>query len=86
MKMMSRPNNYVFYRIELLRYEPDVIDHILMDSLGSGTLLPLNILVVDKRVKQLTRALRNYLIRLLDEEGIPITYDLMRSIEGRYVG
>lgn len=86
MKMMSRPNNYVFYRIELLRYEPDIIDHILMDSLGSGTLLPLNILVVDKRVKQLTRALRNYLIKLLDEEGIPVTYDLMRSIEGRYVG
>ncbi len=86
MKMMSRPNNYIFYRIELLRYEQDIIDHILMDSLGSGALLPLNILVVDKRVKQLTRALRNYLIRLLDEEGIPITYDLMRSIEGRYVG
>ncbi len=79
-------NNYVFYRIELSRDDNDILETILYDSIGSGVLLPLSILLVDKRVKGLSRSLYIIINRMLEEIGIPLTYDSMRSIEGYYSG
>ncbi len=79
-------SNYVFYRVELLENDPELLNIVLTDSLGSGALLPLTILLVDSRAKKLSGGLRNYLLRLIENKGIPLTYDMMRSIEGLYSG
>ena len=79
-------SNYVFYRAELLENDPELLNIVLTDSLGSGALLPLTILLVDSRAKKLSGGLRNYLLRLIENKGIPLTYDMRRSIEGLYSG
>lgn len=85
-------SNYTFYRIEVFDEGEQIYGEklapyevALYDSYCSGTLLPLSIMLVDKRVKKLSRSLSNYLLRVLESGGIPLTYDTMRMIEGRFV-
>ncbi|NPA97961.1 MAG: DNA double-strand break repair nuclease NurA [Crenarchaeota archaeon] len=84
---------YGFYRVEFLaeelrnilkKYDKPYIPS-LMDSLISGTVIPLSILIADKIAKDVSRGIANYFIRLLEDNGVPLTYDSMRSIEGYFV-
>jgi hypothetical protein len=85
-RFILQPGNYVFFRFELLEDKEEYRRIILKDSIGSGSLLPLSNVIVDKRVKALTAFLRNYIVRLLEDAGVALTYDSMRSIEGLYNG
>ena len=84
---------YGFYRIEFLAEElGNILDDYgkpiippLIDSLVSGTIIPLSILIADKIAKDVSRGITNYFIRLLEDNGVPLTYDTMRSIEGYFV-
>ncbi len=84
---------YGFYRIEFLAEElGNILDDYgkpiippLIDSLVSGTVIPLSILIADKIAKDVSRGITNYFIRLLEDNGVPLTYDTMRSIEGYFV-
>lgn len=86
-------SNYTFYRIEIFEEGKQLYreksltpyEAALYDSYCSGTLLPLSIMLVDKRVKKLSRSLSNYLLRVLESGGIPLTYDTMRMIEGKFI-
>ncbi len=85
---------YGFYRVEFLEHDLSFIlktyDHpctpSLIDSLLSGTVIPLSILIADKLAKDVSRGITNYFIRLLEDNGVPLTYDSMRSIEGYFIG
>ncbi len=83
---LVRPSNYVFFRVEFLSEEAELLDIVLTDSYGSGALLPLSVIMADSRSKRISNGLRNYFLRLLESRGIPLTYDTMRSIEGLYSG
>lgn len=60
----SSMGNFIVYRVEVLgnEYDDRVVDYVLYDSLRMGSLLPLSILVVDKRVKKLTSSITNYIL------------------------
>ncbi|MEM4481817.1 MAG: DNA double-strand break repair nuclease NurA [Desulfurococcaceae archaeon] len=62
---MSSVDHYVTYRVEVLEdylnFE-DILSYIFYDSLGTGSLLPLSILVVDRRVKKISSSLTTYLL------------------------
>ncbi len=85
-KTMPTPNNYIFYRVESASHDMGDIGVVLADSIGSGSAIPLSILLVDKRVKGLSRSLYYFITRVLENTSIPLTYDSMRSIEGYYSG
>lgn len=65
--------NYVFYRVEVFEkmISESVLNYIAYDSIHTGSLLPLSILVADRRVKKLTSSLVNYILYLtgLTEES-----------------
>ncbi|MEM4718125.1 MAG: DNA double-strand break repair nuclease NurA [Desulfurococcaceae archaeon] len=58
--------NYVTYRVEpidTIDEEPDkILEYILYDSINMGSLLPLSILIVDRRVKKLTSSITSYML------------------------
>lgn len=68
---------YAFYRFEILssseRFLDDKnissLDPVLYDSVVAGSILPLSILIVDQRVKKITSAIANNLIREISQSG-----------------
>jgi len=60
--------DYVYYRVEAIAGYKDLLEPVIYDSLHSGSLLPLSILLADSRAKKLSTALVNYLLRAT---GIP---------------
>ncbi|MEM1775275.1 MAG: DNA double-strand break repair nuclease NurA [Desulfurococcaceae archaeon] len=58
--------NYVFYRVEVFNdmYTENVLGYVVYDSIYTGSVIPLSILVVDKRVKKLSGSIANYVLYL----------------------
>lgn len=58
--------NYVTYRVEAFnagQVDPEkILEYVFYDSLNTGSLLPLSILIVDRRVKKLTSSITSYLL------------------------
>ncbi|MGB9816225.1 MAG: DNA double-strand break repair nuclease NurA [Desulfurococcaceae archaeon] len=73
--LTSSMGNYVVYRVEVLENssinEDEVLGHVFYDSIYTGSLLPLSLLVVDKRVKKITSSIVTYLLYMtgLTEES-----------------
>ena len=55
--------NFMFYRTEYLWGLEAPLDPILYDSVYTGSILPLSILLADNKVKKMTTGLLNYLLR-----------------------
>lgn len=66
--MNSSFRTYVFYRAEAINENIDIINPIIYDSIYSGSLIPLSILLADSRAKRITHVLTNY---LLSKTGLP---------------
>ncbi len=60
--------NYMFYRIEYVEGAEENLEPVIYDSIHTGSILPLSILLADNRVKKITNALVNYFIRMT---GLP---------------
>ncbi|ADI32375.1 DNA double-strand break repair nuclease NurA [Staphylothermus hellenicus] len=68
---------YAFYRFEILNSSERILadnnisplDPVLYDSVVAGSILPLSILIVDQRVKKITSAIANNLIREISQSG-----------------
>ncbi|MET1159918.1 MAG: DNA double-strand break repair nuclease NurA [Thermoprotei archaeon] len=71
---VNRYGDYAYYRIEVLRdlagktEDQEILTPILLDSLSTGSSLPLTLLLADNRAKKLSHALVNYILRAI---GIP---------------
>lgn len=71
----SGMGNFVLYRVELLENnslrKDHVLEQIFYDSFHTGSLLPLSLLVVDRRVKKITSSMATYLLYItgLTEES-----------------
>lgn len=62
----GRMGNYLVFRVEVFESsewsENDILGYIVYDSLYMGGLLPLSILITDKRVKKITSSITSYLL------------------------
>jgi len=62
----GRMGNYLVFRVEVFESsewsENDILGYIVYDSLYMGSLLPLSILITDKRVKKITSSITSYLL------------------------
>ncbi len=56
--------NYMFFRIETITGKDSIIEPIIYDSIYAGSVIPLSILIADKRVKKITNGIVNYLLRM----------------------
>jgi len=61
-------SSYAFFRVELLEYVEASLEPVTFDSVGSGSILPLTLLLADSRVKRIATSLANYILRTL---GLP---------------
>jgi len=69
----GRMGNYAVFRVEIPESieskNQELLGYVFYDSLNTGSLLPLSILIVDKRVKKISSSITTY---LLYTTGIPI--------------
>lgn len=56
--------NYMFYRVETIHGDDESLNPIIYDSIYSGSILPLSILLADNRAKKITNGMLNYLLRI----------------------